>query len=402
MILAKSFKYKLRLSKDQESLCNQTAGSCRYIWNKGLDLKKKCWEEKKKKISRFDLDKLLTSWKKELSWLSLVPSQSLQQVNKDLDQAFKNFFKGRGYPKFKQKGVHDSFRLPQGIKIEEQLSRKVGQVRLPKLGLVGFTKTREIEGKIKNVTISKKCGKWYIAFNCEVEKEIKENKKVSEIGIDRGISIFAQCSDTAAIPGISPLKKNLERLAKQQKKLSKKQKFSSNWKKTKIKIQKLHNHIANKRQDYLHKESTKLAKSHSLIVMEDLKVGNMTKSGKGTTENPGKNVKAKSVLNRSILDQGWHMFQKFLEYKMSWSGGKVLYVDAKYTSQKCNICGHISKENRRSQALFSCIKCDYEANADYNASKNILAEGHSVIACGVEALVSIVKQELEMRKPILV
>ena len=150
MIISKSFKYRLRLIPEQESLCRQTAGSCRYVWNRALALKKEAWEKNKQRISRFGLDNLLTEWKKELDWLTLPPSQSLQQVNKDLDQAFKNFFSGRGYPRFKKKGINDSFRLPQGITLTEQLSKKVGQVQLPKLGIVRFTKTREINGRIKH------------------------------------------------------------------------------------------------------------------------------------------------------------------------------------------------------------------------------------------------------------
>jgi putative transposase len=402
MKISKGFKYELRLTEEQKSLCNQTVGCCRYVWNKGLELKKKLWEEKKENLSRFDLDGLLTEWKEKLDWLGIPPSQALQQVNKDLAQAFENFFNGSGYPTFKKKGIYDRFRLPQGIELKQQLSKKVGQVKLPKLGIVQFTKTREIEGEIKHVTISKHCGKWYISFNCEIEKDIKEKKEGKEIGIDRGINIFAKCSDETDISSIFPLKKNLDKLAKLQRKMSKKKKFSSNWKKLKRKLSKVHNHIANVRKDYLHKKTTELSKSHRLIVLEDLKVGNMSKSAKGTKENPGKNVKAKSGLNRSILDQGWYMFQKFLEYKMKWNGGRVLYVDPKYTSQKCSICGHISKENRKSQAEFKCEKCGYEANADLNASRNILAEGQAVIACGVETLVSTVKQELGMRKPILV
>ncbi len=402
MIISKSFKYQLRLTSEQEQLCNQTAGSCRYTWNKGLALKKELWEKKKEKLSRFDLDKLLKEWKKEYNWLSLPPSQSLQQVNKDLDQAFKNFFKGSGYPKFKKKGINDSFRIPQNITLMRQLSKKVGQVKLPKLGIVRFTKTREIEGEIRNVTISKKCNRWYIAFNCKLDiPELKE-KKQSEIGIDRGIKIFAQCSDKTAIHTVSSLKKNLNRLARLQRRLAKKKKFSSNWRKTKAKIEKLYYHIANIRKDFLHKTSTKLAKSHSLIVMEDLKIKNMTKSARGTIENPGNNVKVKSGLNRSILDQGWSMFKDFLSYKMNWYGGDLVLINPKNTSITCSICGHIAKENRESLTKFKCVKCKHTENADLNASKNILAEGHSVIACGVGTMVSTVKQELRKRKPITV
>jgi len=195
------------------------------------------------------------------------------------------------------------------------------------------------------------------------------------------------------------IKKKLLRL---QRKLAQKKKFSSNWRKLLKKIQKIYNYIANKRKDYLHKVSTQLANSHSLIVMEELQIINMTKSAKGTMEKPGKNVKAKSGLNRSILNQGWHIFQKLIEYKMFWHGGRVVYVNPKYTSQKCNKCGYTSKENRKSQSTFQCIKCKCELNADLNASKNILAEGHSVIACGEGALVPSMSQELEMRKPFTV
>ena len=402
MIISKSFKYQLRLTQGQQSLCNQTAGSCRYVWNRGLALKKELWEKKKERLSRFDLDNLLTEWKKELDWLSLPPSQSLQQVNKDLDQAFKNFFSGRGYPRFKKKGIHDSFRLPQGISLTNQLSRKVRQVRLPKLGTVRFTKTREIEGRIRYVTISKTCGEWYIAFNCELDISQPDQIPQSAIGIDRGIKTFAQCSDGTTVQGVSPLKKNLKKLAKLQKNLSRKKKFSSNWRKTKQKIEKLHYHIANVRKDFLHKTSTQLAKSHSLIVMEDLKTQNMARSAKGTKENPGKNVKAKSQLNRSILDQGWYTFQDHLSYKLGWRGGKLMLISPKNTSLKCRICGHIAEENRISQAEFHCIQCGHTENADLNASINILAEGHSVIACGVGALASTVKQELLIRKPVTV
>ena len=402
MTISKSFKYRLRLTREQESLCNQTAGSCRYVWNRALALKKELWEKKKENLSCFDLNNLLAEWKKELDWLSTPPSQSLQQVNKDLDQAFKNFFRGRGYPRFKKKGIHDSFRLPQGITLMNQLSKKVDQVQLPKLGIVRFTKSKEIKGEIKNVTISKTCQRWFIAFNCEVN--IPEPKEIpqSHIGIDRGITTFAQCSNRLAIPTVSPLKKNLKRLAKLQRQLSRKKKFSSNWRKTKESLQKLHNHIANLRSDFLHKASTQLATSHSLIVMEDLKTKDMAKSAKGTKENPGTNVKAKSNLNRSILDQGWYTFQNHLSYKLSWRGGKLILVPPRNTSLECRICHHISKENRISQEVFQCQRCGHTEDADLNASINILAAGHAVIACGVEALASTAKQELLIRKPAMV
>jgi len=223
-----------------------------------------------------------------------------------------------------------------------------------------------------------------------------------QIGVDRGVKRFIQCSNGNVFDGFVIPEEVKKKLLRLQRKLAKNKKFSSNWRKLLKKIQKIYNYIANKRKDYLHKISTQLAKNHSLIVMEDLRIANMTKSAKGTVEKPGKNVKAKSGLNRSILNQGWYLFQKLIEYKMFWSGGKVVYVDPKYTSQKCSRCGHIAKENRKTQSVFKCVECKYELNADLNASKNILAEGHSVIACGEKTLVGSMNQELEQRKPLAV
>lgn len=170
------------------------------------------------------------------------------------------------------------------------------------------------------------------------------------------------------------------KLAKLQRDLARKVKFSQNWKKKNRKIQKLHHHIANIRHDYLHKVTTTLSKSHAMIVVEDLKVANMSKSASGTLDNKGRNVKAKSGLNKSILDQGWGMMVDMLEYKQTWRGGLLIKVDPKYTSQTCFECKHIAKENRQTQAKFECVKCGYKANADFNAARNILAAGHAVLS----------------------
>ncbi|HEJ9561222.1 TPA: RNA-guided endonuclease InsQ/TnpB family protein, partial [Proteus mirabilis] len=170
--------------------------------------------------------------------------------------------------------------------------------------------------------------------------------------------------------------------ARLQRKLSRKIKFSANWQKQKRKIQHLHSHIANIRKDYLHKVTSEISKNHAMIVIEDLKVSNMSKSAKGTTERHGRNVKAKSGLNRSILEQGWYEMRRQLEYKQLWRGGQVLAIPPAYTSQKCACCGHTAKENRQSQSQFECLECGYTANADINAARNILAAGHAVLACG--------------------
>jgi len=164
--------------------------------------------------------------------------------------------------------------------------------------------------------------------------------------------------------------------------MARKKKFSNNWKKSKSEINKLHTRIANVRKDYLHKTTTTISQNHAIVCVEDLKIKNMSKSANGTIEQPGRNVKAKSGLNRSILDQGWFEFRRQLEYKELWLGGEVLAVPARNTSRKCTICGHTAADNRTSQASFRCTACGHEANADVNAACNILAAGHAVLACG--------------------
>lgn len=389
MKVYKSFKYKLRLTPEQKNICYQTIGICRFVWNKGLELKKKLWKESKQNISCFQLDKRLTKWKKQSTWMSVAPSQSLQQVIKFLDKAFKSFFDGFGYPRFKNKYDDKSFRVTQGQKLQGRLSKKVGLVKLPKLGVVRYTKTRNVEGEIKYSTISMKAGKWYISFCCVVEMDIKPNNNDSKVGLDRGVNKTVQCSDGEVLERLFPSAKNVKKLKNLQRKLAKKQKGSSNRRKLVLLIQKIYSKLSNARKDAIHKFTAKLAKSHGLAVLEKLIIKNMTKSAKGTRASPGKNVKAKSGLNRVILEQCWRLLATVLEYKMAWNGGTVAYVDAKYTSQKCHQCKHIAKENRKTQATFKCVKCGHKENADLNASKNILAayfeaEGQAVIVCGVE------------------
>ena len=181
---------------------------------------------------------------------------------------------------------------------------------------------------------------------------------------------------------VNSFQKNQKTLARLQRQLSRKVKFSNNWQKQKGKIQQLHSRIANIRRDYLHKVTTTISKNHAMIVIEDLKVSNMSKSAAGTVSQPGRNVRAKSGLNRSILEQGWYEMRRQLEYKQRWRGGQVLAVPPAYTSQRCACCGHTAKENRLTQSKFVCRACGYTANADVNGARNILAAGHAVLACG--------------------
>ncbi len=173
------------------------------------------------------------------------------------------------------------------------------------------------------------------------------------------------------------------KVAWEMRKLARMKKFSKNWREQVAKIQRLHAHIANARFDFLHKTSTAISKNHAMVFVEDLHVKNMSKSAKGTKENPGKKVRAKSGLNKAILDQGWSMFQTLLTYKLAWRGGYLKTLPAPYTSLTCPIptCGHASKGNRITQADFTCEKCGYHANADTVGAMNVLRAGLARIAC---------------------
>ena len=198
-----------------------------------------------------------------------------------------------------------------------------------------------------------------------------------------GVKRFLTLSDGNFIESLETKLKPLEnKIALLQRRIKRKVKGSNNIKKAYVKLALLHKRKADIRNNFLHQVSTLLVKNHDLIVIENLKIKNISKSAKGTIVNPGKNVKAKSGLNRSVLNEAWRKFFTYLEYKLKLNGGILIKVDPKHTSQTCIQCGHISKDNRKEQAIFKCVKCGYETNADVNAAQNILRRaGLARIAC---------------------
>ncbi len=167
-----------------------------------------------------------------------------------------------------------------------------------------------------------------------------------------------------------------------QRALSRKAKFSKNRQKAQWRVQNIHTRIGNARRDFLHKTTTTISKNHAMVCIEDLQVKNMSRSSKGNAQKAGKNVRAKSGLNKSILDQGWFEFRRQLEYKLTWNGGMLVAVPPHNTSRTCPACGRVTAENRQTQAHFECVNCGYENNADVVGAMNILARGLRVAACG--------------------
>ena len=383
-----AYKFQIMPNGEQARSMRRFAGSCRFVFNKALALQKDRHERGEKKLGYAGLCKELTGWRNgaETPWLADAPVHPLQQSLKDLERAYTNFFAKRAdFPRFKKKGQSDRFRYPdpKQIKLDQANSR----VFLPKLGWLRYRNSRDVLGTVKNVTVSCVAGKWYASIQTEREVAQPVHPATSIIGIDVGITRFATLSDGSHIEPLNTFRKHQQRLARYQRALSRKTKFSNNWKKAKARVQKIHTRIANVRRDFLHKTTTTLSKNHATVCIEDLKIVNMSKSAAGTVETPGRNVKAKSGLNKSILDQGWGEFRRQLEYKQVWLGGEVLAVPARNTSRTCPACGHVSADNRQAQAKFACVECGYAENADLNAAINILRAGHARLACQVNGAV---------------
>ena len=377
-----AYKFELMPHGQQQRNMRRFAGACRFVFNKSLAWQKEQYaSDQTIRFSYTVLANLLPLWKQDpnLAWVKESPSQALQQTLKDLERAYKNFFSKRAdFPRFKKKGQSDSYRYPQGCKLDQSNSR----IFLPKLGWMRYRNSRDVLGGVKNVTISHSCGKWFVSVQTEREVEQPLPQATSAIGIDVGVVRFATMSDGKHIEPLNSFKKHQQRLARYQRRMSRKVKFSNNWKKAKARIQKIHTAIANARRDCLHKSTTTISQNHALVCIEDLQVRNMSKSSKGSIDQPGKMVKQKSGLNRAILDQGWGEFRRQLEYKVGWQGGILLVVPAHHTSQTCPACGHVAKENRLTQARFECVDCSYENHADLVGAINILERGYRLLACG--------------------
>ncbi len=376
-----AFKYELMPSGEQQRQMRRFAGSCRFVFNKALALQKVRYERGEKKLGYAGLCKELTGWRNgaETPWLADAPIHPLQQTLKDLERAYSNFFAKRAdFPRFKKKGGGDSLRYPDPKQIK--LDQANNRIFLPKLGWLRYRNSRDVLGAVKNITVSHNSGKWFVSI--QTEREVAQPIPTGDaVGIDMGVARFATLSDGSFIAPLNSFKRHEARLRHYQRAMSRKVKFSNNWRKAKSKVQRIHARIGNARRDFLHKATTTISQNHAIVCIEDLQVRNMSKSAAGSTEMPGKNVRAKSGLNKSILDQGWFEFRRQLDYKLAWNGGWLVAVPPQNTSRTCPCCGHISADNRRTQAQFLCVECGFEENADVVGAINVLERGHRLLAC---------------------
>ncbi|AOK57515.1 cytosine methyltransferase [Burkholderia stagnalis] len=378
-----AFKFELMPTGEQQRDMRRVAGSCRFVYNKALALQKENYDAGGKFINYVAMAKHLTAWRNgsETPWLKDSPVHPLQHALKDLERAYKNFFgKRAAFPRLKKKGKSDRFRYPdrKQIKLDQGNSR----IFLPKLGWLRYRNSRGVLGELRNATVSRSAGKWFVSIQTQREVDPPVPQATRAVGIDVGVARFATMSDGTFLAPLNSFKQHEARLCRAQRAMSRKMKFSSNWKKAKARIQRIHSRIGNARRDYLHKATTTISNNHAMVCIEDLQVRNMSRSAAGNAENPGKNVRAKSGLNKAILDQGWSEFRRQLDYKLAWNGGWLIAVPPANTSRTCPACGCVSAENRLTQARFACIECGFEENADVVGAINVLARGHRVAACG--------------------
>ena len=352
MELVQTYKYKLKPTTQQSNLLNNWIGACRFVYNLALDCKIQSYQ-KGIRLSKYDLMNQLPDLK-EVEWIQSVPSQSLQNVIERLDVAYQKFFSGGGFPKWAKRGKYNSI-------LFKSVSKTASGFVLPKVGELKVFKDRMPTGKLKTATIVKENNGYFICVTfASQSKNLYPTDENQAVGIDMGIACFLTDSNGCFVENPKHTKKYEARLRVKNRALARKKKGSNRFKKTKLELNCLHSKIANVRKDFSHKVSFKYIKENSLIVCEDLKVKNMIKFGN---------------LSKSIADVSWSGFFDKLSYKSKLYEKIFVQVNPKYTSQKCNVCGHIAKENRLNQANFHCVSCGQLQNADFNAAKNILGEG---------------------------
>ncbi len=376
-----------------------TAGACRFVWNHFVAKLRDDYVFYGECNPRFfTIGKQFVNLRRQVPWLRDYSCATVRLSLKPIQTAYEQYFKGAGgLPRFKGKYFTDaSFPLTAGT--FKMMGRnylhvqRIGTMRLT--GHNSYPDAKAVSGTIKN-----ECGMWYAYLTCEVEAAA-ELKVVREVGIDRNAGQVTLSDGTRyEMPNMTRLearKRRYQRMMSRRRCGSLKHgtKPSNRYLKARLMARKTHQKIAHARANWCHHVSRKVADRYNLVYLEDLNIAGMTASAKGTAEKPGKNVKQKTGLNRTIRSSGWGKLDQCLDYKSN-----VVKVPAAYTSQKCRACGHTAKQNRKTQSDFHCVKCGHRANADMNAALNILAFGNGAAGRGDGGVARSVKRQNEQKFP---
>jgi putative transposase len=379
MKIRKAYKTELSPNKTQVVLLAKSVGTARFAYNWGLARRKEEYEKTGKSSNAIEQHRQLNALKdSDFPWMREVSKCSPQEALKDLDKAYENFFrrvkKGEkaGYPKFKSKNnTKQSCRLTGSIHVESD------RVKLPRIGCVRLKENDYIPVGCKplSATISKRADRWFVSILVEEEISPVQNKEGRVVGIDLGVKNLAVTSDNVVFMNPKALNKNIDKLARLERKKSRQVKGSNNRKKTVRKIQRLYFRISNIRQDTIHQMTTAVVKTKPrLVVIEDLNVKGMMKNRK---------------LSRSVADVCFGEIRRQFEYKSLWNGFEVQVADRWFPSSKmCSGCGHIKVELSLSERTFICPECglviDRDLNASFNLEKYPTLSSRGSYACGDE------------------
>ena len=391
-------RYRLLPTPAQERVLRDHCGHARYVWN--LAVEQHTWWHPGRKGAPGYLEQCrqLTQARAGHPWLAAGSQTVQQQALRDFAQAIKAFrdpANPAGRPSWRKAGRNEGFRITgrRGQQWDvRRLSRKTGQVWVPKAGWVRFRWSRTVPPNVKSYRVTwDRAGRWHVAF-AVIPGPVPAPDNGECVGIDRGVAVSAALSTGELLhcPGLAARERI--RLRRLQRTLARARRGSNRRGRVKRAIARLRARETDRRKDWAEKTSTGIARRFDAIRVEDLKIANMTRSAAGTGENPGRNVGAKAALNRGILGSGWGLLVRRLQDK---APGRVEKIRPALTSQRCSACGQVDRNSRESQAVFRCTACGFACHADVNAAKNIAA-GHAVTARGGDGVARPVNREPQL------
>jgi putative transposase len=390
-------RYRLIPTPAQEAVLRNHCGHARYVWNLAVEQHSHWHPGQANAPGYLEQCRQLTAARTEYDWLRAGSQMVQQQALRDFAQAMAAFFNPRNparRPSWRKAGKNEGFHIVGRGKHWDvrRLSRRIGQVWIPKTGWVRFRWSRPVPSDVKSYRVTQdRAGRWHVAF-AVIPDPITAPGNGQVVGIDRGVTVSAALStgELLHVPGLTARER--KRLLHLQRRLARAKRGSSRRSRVKRTIARVKARETDRRKDWAEKATTDLARRFDVIRVEDLDVHRMTRSAKGTASNPGRNVRAKAGLNREILRSGWGLLVRRLGDK---APGRIEKVNPAHTSQTCSGCGHRDPESRESQSRFRCRACGLTVNADVNAARNIAA-GHAVTARGGDGITQPVNREPQL------
>lgn len=397
-------RYRLVATAAQQAVLGRWSGALRALWNAALEQRRIAWRSWGANVGLAEQCRDLTDARAEIPWLREAPAQAAQHTLRDLDGAFTRFFSGLSrYPCFRTRRRDPGIRFPQGVEVR-RINRRLGEVKLAKLGWVRFRWSRCPGGEIRHATLARDALGWHLSLCVELRARPATPNRGPSVGLDCGVAALVASSDGELVQGDFWTEGERRRYRALQMRLARQRRGSRRRERCIQQIACVRGRVARRRRDALHKLSHRLATRHGLVAVEDLDVGALTRSARGTLIEPRHSVRAKAGLNREILERGWGELRRQLAYKCRWYGSRLVPVPAAFTSQTCAACEVTDARSRESQARFRCRSCGHTEHADVNAARVILAraleltaEGPSVAARGGLATGRPAKREPTLR-----